>query len=425
MIKIFTENEVEEIFKRNESLSDKFDETVKQIIEDVKERKDKALLDFAVKFDKVRLDSLEVSEKEIEEAESKIDPLVKEAINEAASNIAEFHKRQLDDGFMMEKEDGIVLGQKVVPLEKVGIYVPGGTACYPSTVLMNAIPAKIAGVKNIIMTTPPKQDGTILPEVLYAAKVAGVNKIFKTGGAGAIAALAYGTESIPSVDKITGPGNIYVATAKKFVFGKVAIDMIAGPSEILIVADKGADAAVVAADMLSQAEHDRMASAVLITDDKKLATAVSEEIEKQLCVLSRKDIARCAIDDMSKIIVTDDLSKGIDIANEIAPEHLELMVEQPFELLPYVKNAGSIFLGYNTPEPIGDYFAGPNHTLPTSGTAKFSSPLSALDFVKRSSYIYYTKEALKKAKDKVMAFAESEGLTAHANSIGVRFKDNE
>ena len=425
MIKIFTENEVEEIFKRNESLSDKFDETVKQIIEDVKERKDKALLDFAVKFDKVRLDSLEVSEKEIEEAESKIDPLVKEAINEAASNIAEFHKRQLDDGFMMEKEDGIVLGQKVVPLEKVGIYVPGGTACYPSTVLMNAIPAKIAGVKNIIMTTPPKQDGTILPEVLYAAKVAGVNKIFKTGGAGAIAALAYGTESIPSVDKITGPGNIYVATAKKFVFGKVAIDMIAGPSEILIVADKGADAAVVAADMLSQAEHDRLASAVLITDDKKLATAVSEEIEKQLCVLSRKDIARCAIDDMSKIIVTDDLSKGIDIANEIAPEHLELMVEQPFELLPYVKNAGSIFLGYNTPEPIGDYFAGPNHTLPTSGTAKFSSPLSALDFVKRSSYIYYTKEALKKAKDKVMAFAESEGLTAHANSIGVRFKDNE
>lgn len=425
MIKIFTENEVEEIFKRNESLSDKFDETVKQIIEDVKERKDKALLDFAVKFDKVRLDSLEVSEKEIEEAESKIDPLVKEAINEAASNIAEFHKRQLDDGFMMEKEDGIVLGQKVVPLEKVGIYVPGGTACYPSTVLMNAIPAKIAGVKNIIMTTPPKQDGTILPEVLYAAKVAGVNKIFKTGGAGAIAALAYGTESIPSVDKITGPGNIYVATAKKFVFGKVAIDMIAGPSEILIVADKGADAAVVAADMLSQAEHDRLASTVLITDDKKLATAVSEEIEKQLCVLSRKDIARCAIDDMSKIIVTDDLSKGIDIANEIAPEHLELMVEQPFELLPYVKNAGSIFLGYNTPEPIGDYFAGPNHTLPTSGTAKFSSPLSALDFVKRSSYIYYTKEALKKAKDKVMAFAKSEGLTAHANSIGVRFKDNE
>ena len=425
MIKIFTENEVEEIFKRNENLSDKFDETVKLIIEDVKERKDKALLDYAVKFDKVRLDSLEVSEKEIEEAESQIDPLVKEAINEAASNIAEFHKRQLDDGFMMEKEDGIVLGQKVVPLEKVGIYVPGGTACYPSTVLMNAIPAKIAGVKNIIMTTPPKQDGTILPEVLYAAKVAGVNKIFKTGGAGAIAALAYGTESIPSVDKITGPGNIYVATAKKFVFGKVAIDMIAGPSEILIVADKGADAAVVAADMLSQAEHDRLASAVLITDDKNLATAVLEEIEKQLCVLSRKEIARRAIDDMSKIIVTDDLTKGIDIANEIAPEHLELMVEQPFELLPYVKNAGSIFLGYNTPEPIGDYFAGPNHTLPTSGTAKFSSPLSALDFVKRSSYIYYTKEALKKAKDKVMAFAESEGLTAHANSIGVRFKDNE
>ena len=425
MIKIFTENEVEEIFKRNENLSDKFDETVKLIIEDVKERKDKALLDYAVKFDKVRLDSLEVSEKEIEEAESQIDPLVKEAINEAASNIAEFHKRQLDDGFMMEKEDGIVLGQKVVPLEKVGIYVPGGTACYPSTVLMNAIPAKIGGLKNIIMTTPPKQDGTILPEVLYAAKVAGVNKIFKTGGAGAIAALAYGTESIPSVDKITGPGNIYVATAKKFVFGKVAIDMIAGPSEILIVADKGADAAVVAADMLSQAEHDRLASAVLITDDKNLATAVLEEIEKQLCVLSRKEIARRAIDDMSKIIVTDDLTKGIDIANEIAPEHLELMVEQPFELLPYVKNAGSIFLGYNTPEPIGDYFAGPNHTLPTSGTAKFSSPLSALDFVKRSSYIYYTKEALKKAKDKVMAFAESEGLTAHANSIGVRFKDNE
>ena len=425
MIRIFNENEAEEIFARDENLTDSYDGIVREIIQEVCEKKDEALLGYAQKFDGVTLESLEVTKEEIDSAESKVDSLVKEAINEAAKNVAEFHKRQLDGGFMFEKEDGIVLGQKVVPLDKVGIYVPGGTACYPSTVLMNAIPAKIAGVSSIIMTTPPRRDGSILPEVLYAAKVAGVDRIFKIGGAGAIAALAYGTESVPKVDKITGPGNIFVATAKKFVFGKVAIDMIAGPSEILIVADKGASPAVVAADMLSQAEHDRLASAVLITDDKELAIKVSDEIEKQLDVLPRKEIARQSIDRMSKIIVVENLEKGVEIANEIAPEHLELMVEKPFDMLTSVKNAGSIFLGYNTPEPIGDYFAGPNHTLPTSGTAKFSSPLSALDFVKRSSYIYYTKEALKKAKDKVMAFANSEGLGAHANSIGVRFKNNE
>lgn len=425
MIRIFNENEAEEIFARDENLTDSYDGIVREIIQEVCEKKDEALLGYAQKFDGVTLESLEVTKEEIDSAESKVDSLVKEAINEAAKNVAEFHKRQLDGGFMFEKEDGIVLGQKVVPLDKVGIYVPGGTACYPSTVLMNAIPAKIAGVSSIIMTTPPRRDGSILPEVLYAAKVAGVDRIFKIGGAGAIAALAYGTESVPKVDKITGPGNIFVATAKKFVFGKVAIDMIAGPSEILIVADKGASPAVVAADMLSQAEHDRLASAVLITDDKELAIKVSDEIEKQLAVLPRKEIARQSIDKMSKIIVVENLEKGVEIANEIAPEHLELMVEKPFDMLTSVKNAGSIFLGYNTPEPIGDYFAGPNHTLPTSGTAKFSSPLSALDFVKRSSYIYYTKDALKKAKDKVMAFANSEGLGAHANSIGVRFKDNE
>lgn len=425
MIRIFNENEAEEIFARDENLTDSYDGIVREIIQEVCEKKDEALLGYAQKFDGVTLESLEVTKEEIDSAESKVDSLVKEAINEAAKNVAEFHKRQLDGGFMFEKEDGIVLGQKVVPLDKVGIYVPGGTACYPSTVLMNAIPAKIAGVNSIIMTTPPRRDGSILPEVLYAAKVAGVDRIFKIGGAGAIAALAYGTESVPKVDKITGPGNIFVATAKKFVFGKVAIDMIAGPSEILIVADKGASPAVVAADMLSQAEHDRLASAVLITDDKELALKVSDEIEKQLAVLPRKEIARQSIDKMSKIIVVENLEKGVEIANEIAPEHLELMVEKPFDMLTSVKNAGSIFLGYNTPEPIGDYFAGPNHTLPTSGTAKFSSPLSALDFVKRSSYIYYTKDALKKAKDKVMAFADSEGLGAHANSIGVRFKDNE
>ncbi|MGN0796000.1 MAG: histidinol dehydrogenase [Christensenellales bacterium] len=425
MIRIFNENEAEEIFARDENLTDSYDGIVREIIQEVCEKKDEALLGYAQKFDGVTLESLEVTKEEIDSAESKVDSLVKEAINEAAKNVAEFHKRQLDGGFMFEKEDGIVLGQKVVPLDKVGIYVPGGTACYPSTVLMNAIPAKIAGVNSIIMTTPPRRDGSILPEVLYAAKVAGVDRIFKIGGAGAIAALAYGTESVPKVDKITGPGNIFVATAKKFVFGKVAIDMIAGPSEILIVADKGASPAVVAADMLSQAEHDRLASAVLITDDKELAIKVSDEIEKQLDVLPRKEIARQSIDRMSKIIVVENLEKGVEIANEIAPEHLELMVEKPFDMLTSVKNAGSIFLGYNTPEPIGDYFAGPNHTLPTSGTAKFSSPLSALDFVKRSSYIYYTKDALKKAKDKVMAFANSEGLGAHANSIGVRFKNNE
>ena len=305
----------------------------------------------------------------------------------------------------------------------MGIYVPGGTACYPSTVLMNAVPAKIAGVGEIIMVTPPRKDKTILPEVLYAAKVAGVDRIFKIGGAGAVAALAYGTESVPAVDKITGPGNIYVATAKKMVYGKVAIDMIAGPSEILVVADRGAKPAVVAADLLSQAEHDRLASAVLITDSPDLAESVQSQIEVQLNKLSRKEIARASVDKMSKIIVVSDLKRGIEIANEIAPEHLELMVANPFDFLGEVKHAGSIFMGYNTPEPLGDYYAGPNHTLPTSGTAKFSSPLNALDYVKRSSYIYYSEDALRQVKDDVIAFAESEGLTAHANSVAIRFSE--
>ena len=319
----------------------------------------------------------------------------------------------------LEKENGIILGQKVTPLERVGIYVPGGTAAYPSTVLMNAVPAKIAGVGEIIMVTPAK-GGYIKPEILAAAKIAGVDKIFKVGGAQAVAALAYGTESIPRVDKITGPGNIYVATAKKLVFGLVDIDMIAGPSEILVLADGTATAERVAADMLSQAEHDVLASAVLVTDSPRLAEDTAAELERQIPLLSRAEIARKSVDGQGRIILVKDMAQAVNIANALAPEHLEVYTEEPFRLLPQIKNAGSIFLGGYTPEPVGDYFAGPNHTLPTSGTARFSSPLSGADFVKRSSYIYYTKGALEEAADKIEAFAMSEGLQAHANAVKVR-----
>ena len=347
-----------------------------------------------------------------------------EIIKEAAENIRDFHKRQVRNSFVISEKDGVVTGQKVMPIEKVGLYVPGGTAAYPSTVLMDSIPAKIAGCSEIVMVTPPMKDGKVNPVILAAAKIAGVDRIFKVGGAQAIAALAYGTESVPKVDKIVGPGNAYVAEAKKQVFGKVNIDMIAGPSEILVVADNTCNPAYVAADLLSQAEHDKMASAVLVTDSYELAKAVSEELEKQTPLLPRAEIARCSIDNNGKIIVAENnLMLAIDIANEIAPEHLEICVDNPFDYLDKIKHAGSIFMGKYCPEALGDYFAGPNHTLPTSGTARFSSPLSVDDFVKKSQFTYYTRDALSKVADKVSYFAKKEGLHAHAKSATIRFED--
>lgn len=391
---------------------------VADILVNVKARGDEAVRGYSAKFDGYDGD-FSVSESEWEEGAKKCDPYLYKVMEEARANIADFHRRQIPQGFEVEKENGIILGQKVTPLERVGIYVPGGTAAYPSTVLMNAVPAKIAGVGEIIMVTPAK-GGYIKPEILAAAKIAGVDKIFKVGGAQAVAALAYGTESIPRVDKITGPGNIYVATAKKLVFGLVDIDMIAGPSEILVLADGTATAERVAADMLSQAEHDVLASAVLVTDSPRLAEDTAAELERQIPLLSRAEIARKSVDGQGRIILVKDMAQTVNIANALAPEHLEVYTEEPFRLLPQIKNAGSIFLGGYTPEPVGDYFAGPNHTLPTSGTARFSSPLSGADFVKRSSYIYYTKGALEEAADKIEAFAMSEGLQAHANAVKVR-----
>ncbi len=398
---------------------------VSKIIDMVIREKDKAVLAYSRKFDCPNLESLEVSREEIEAAKSRIDADFLETLRQAKENIEFFHKNQLRDGFRLKKQDGIVLGQKYTPIEKVGIYVPGGTASYPSTVLMNAIPAKIAGVKQIIMTTPSDRSGKIKDEILVAADLCGVDRIFKCGGAQAVAALAYGTETIPAVDKIVGPGNIFVAVAKKMVFGKVSIDMIAGPSEILVIADETADPVCVAADLLSQAEHDKLASPVLITNSHELAVRVSDELERQIPKLLRSDIARASIDNCGKIIVAESIERAIEISNEIAPEHLEVCVDNPFDYLDSIKNAGSIFLGKNSPEPIGDYFAGPNHTLPTGGSAKFSSPLSVDDFRKKSSYLYYTKEALYNAKDRVTDFAMREGLQAHARSILARFdKEN-
>lgn len=392
---------------------------VADILANVKARGDEAVREYSEKFDGCALTNFEVGASEWEEGASKCDEYLYKVMEEAAENIADFHRRQIPSAFEVEKEDGIIVGQKVTPLARVGIYVPGGTAAYPSTVLMNAVPAKIAGVGEIIMVTPAK-GGYIKPEILAAAKIAGVDKIFKVGGAQAIAALAYGTKSIPKADKITGPGNIYVATAKKLVYGVADIDMIAGPSEILVLADDTASAKRTAADMLSQAEHDALASAVLVTDSPRLAEETAAEIERQIPLLSRAEIARKSIDGQGRIILVKDMAQAAEIANALAPEHLEVYTEEPFKLLPELKNAGSVFLGGYTPEPVGDYFAGPNHTLPTSGTARFSSPLSGADFVKRSSYIYYTKQALEKAADKIEAFAQAEGLQAHANAIRVR-----
>lgn len=393
---------------------------VADILADVKENGDTAVKAYCAKFDKAELTSLEVTPEEIQEAISQVEPEFLDILREAAENIRAFHSRQVRNSFVIADKPGIVLGQKITPIEKVGVYVPGGTAAYPSTVLMDTIPAKIAGCPQLVMVTPPGRDGKVNPAILAAASIAGVNRIFKVGGAQAIAALAYGTESIPKVDKIVGPGNAFVAEAKKQVFGRVSIDMIAGPSEILVIADGKSNPVHVAADLLSQAEHDKLASAVLVTDSEKLALAVQVELERQLPLLPRQEIARASIENNGKIIVAETLMAGIEIANEIAPEHLELQVDDPFSYLDAIQNAGSIFLGRSCPEALGDYFAGPNHTLPTSGTARFSNPLSVDDFVKKSQFSYYTPEALAKAADKIAAFAEKEGLRAHGRSVTIR-----
>ena len=393
---------------------------VSDIIADVRANGDKAVLAYNLKFDKADLTSLLVSQQEIKEAFAAVEPEFLSILEQAAENIRNFHSKQVRNSFVIADKPGIVLGQKVTPIEKVGVYVPGGTAAYPSTVLMDTIPAKIAGCGTIVMVTPPGADGKINPVILAAAKIAGVDLIFKVGGAQAVAALAYGTESIPKVDKIVGPGNAFVAEAKKQVFGLVSIDMIAGPSEILVIADGKSNPAHVAADLLSQAEHDKLASAVLVTDSADLAEAVSAELEKQIPLLPRAEIARASIDNNGKIIVAENLMQGIEISNEIAPEHLELMVDDPFAYLDAVKHAGSIFMGRNCPEALGDYFAGPNHTLPTSGTARFSSPLSVDDFVKKSQFTYYTADALNAVADSINYFANKEGLQAHGKSAMIR-----
>ena len=393
---------------------------VADIIADVKENGDRAVKAYCAKFDKAELTSLEVTPEEIQAAVSQVEPEFLDILREAAENIRAFHSRQVRNSFVIADKPGIVLGQKITPIEKVGVYVPGGTAAYPSTVLMDTIPAKIAGCPQLVMVTPPGRDGKVNPAILAAASIAGVNRIFKVGGAQAIAALAYGTQSIPKVDKIVGPGNAFVAEAKKQVFGRVSIDMIAGPSEILVIADGKSNPVHVAADLLSQAEHDKLASAVLVTDSEELAQAVQAELERQLPLLPRQEIARASIENNGKIIVAETLMAGIEIANEIAPEHLELQVDDPFSYLDAIQNAGSIFLGRSCPEALGDYFAGPNHTLPTSGTARFSNPLSVDDFVKKSQFSYYTPEALAKAADKIAAFAEKEGLRAHGRSVTIR-----
>ena len=424
MIKILKYGEVPnlEIFSR---VVPKVDVTsiVSDIIENVKQNGDKALFEYCEKFDKVKLDTLEVSKDELSEAMTLVEPEFIAVLEKAAANIRKFHEKQVRHGFIINDEDGIVTGQKVIPVDRAGLYVPGGTAAYPSTVLMNAIPAKIAGCRQVVIVTPPGSDGKINPAILAAANIAGVDKIFKLGGAQAVAALAYGTETVPKVDKIVGPGNAFVAEAKRQVFGQVSIDMIAGPSEILVVADGKSNPRYVAADLLSQAEHDKLASAVLVTDSEELAKAVAEELEVQIPMLERAEIARCSIDDNGKIIIADDLKKVIEIANEIAPEHLELCVDNPFDYLDGIRHAGSIFMGRSCPEALGDYLSGANHTLPTGGTAKFSSPLSVDDFVKKTQYTYYTRDALERVAYDIDRFAKKEGLTAHAKSATIRFED--
>ena len=421
MIKINTaENFIRDFRSKRETGLDKTNpeitEKAAEILEDVKNRGDEAVKEYEKKFDGVVLEELEVSEAEKDSALKIVGKDYIKILERAAENIYNFHSKQVRNGFMFSNSDGVILGQRIIPLEKVGLYVPGGTASYPSTVLMNAIPAKIAGCENILVTTPPE----IKPEIIAAAHVAGVDRIYKIGGAQAVAALAFGTESVMKVDKIVGPGNIFVAEAKRQVFGHAAIDMIAGPSEILVIADENNSPSNIAADLLAQAEHDKLASSILITDSKILAEKVRDEIENQITKLERCDIARASIDNNGAVILVENLKEAEDIANEIAPEHLELCVENPFESLTRIRNAGSVFLGRYSPEALGDYYAGANHTLPTMGTARFSSPLSVDDFVKKSQYIYYNEEALRKVSDDIEAFAKSEGLTGHANSITIR-----
>ena len=420
MIKIYNRNEIsiQEILERSEQTVD-VEGIVSDIIKNVKENGDKSLVEYCKKFDGAVDDIIEVTEEEIEESFKEVDDELIGILKEAKENITAFHSKQVRNSFIINEKDGVIIGQKVLPIEKVGLYVPGGTASYPSSVLMNCVPAKIAGCSEIVMVTPAKA-GKVKPVILAAAKIAGVDRIFKIGGAQAVAALAYGTESVPKVDKIVGPGNAFVAEAKKQVFGMVDIDMIAGPSEILVVADSTNNPAHIAADMLSQAEHDKMATAVLITDSQNFAEEVSAELEKQIPLLPRAEIARCSVDTNGKIIVTDNLVEAMDVSNILAPEHLEICVDNPFEYLGYVKNAGSVFLGKNCPEALGDYFAGPNHTLPTSGTARFSSPLSVDDFVKKTQFSYFSRQALCEVSDKVVRFANEEGLQAHAKSVSIR-----
>ncbi len=423
-MKIYNKNQTGELMAmlsdRAENISPEIMNTVADVIANIRKNGDKALREYTEKFDKVKLTSFAVSEEEKEELIAKVPAELKAAIDEAAANIYAFHSKQKQNSFMAN-EPGKVMGQIVRPLEKVGLYVPGGTAAYPSSVLMNAIPAKVAGVEKITMVTPPKAEG-INPAVIYAAKVAGITDILKIGGAQAVAALAYGTESVERVDKIVGPGNIFVAMAKKLVFGAVDIDMIAGPSEVLVIADDRANPAYVAADLMSQAEHDPMAASILITTSADLAEKVLGEIEKQKATLARCDIIDRSLDSFGSVVVVDTVEEAAALSNKIAPEHLELSVANPFEVLSLVKNAGSIFLGDNAPEPLGDYFAGPNHVLPTNGTARFSSALGVDSFIKKSSYLYYSEDALKAIGEKVITFANAEGLSAHANSIVQRMK---
>lgn len=412
---------INQLKARSGEIDRKVTSAVTDILNNVKQNGDDAVREYTLKFDGHMPSKFEISREEIDSSPDKCDRDFILALYKAADNIRDFHARQKQQSWLEPKQNGVILGQRIRGLERVGVYVPGGTAAYPSSVLMNVIPAKIAGVKEIVMVTPPQKDGTANPDILAAAKIAGVDRVFLMGGAQAVAALAYGTQSVPKVDKIVGPGNIFVATAKKLLYGTVDIDMIAGPSEILIVADKSANPKFLAADLMSQAEHDKMASAILLTTSEETANETAKELSRQMQTLERKDIIEQSLNDFGAIIVCKDISEAVDFANELAPEHLEFAVENPMEYIGRVDNAGSVFLGHYSPEPLGDYFAGPNHVLPTSGTARFFSPLSVDSFIKKSSFIYYTEPALSEAKDDIIKLAETEGLTAHANSIKVRF----
>lgn len=412
---------INQLKARSGEIDRKVTSAVTDILNNVKQNGDDAVREYTLKFDGHMPSKFEISREEIDSSPDKCDRDFILALYKAADNIRDFHARQKQQSWLEPKQNGVILGQRIRGLKRVGVYVPGGTAAYPSSVLMNVIPAKIAGVKEIVMVTPPQKDGTANPDILAAAKIAGVDRVFLIGGAQAVAALAYGTQSVPKVDKIVGPGNIFVATAKKLLYGTVDIDMIAGPSEILIVADKSANSKFLAADLMSQAEHDKMASAILLTTSEETANETAKELLRQMQTLERRDIIEQSLNDFGAIIVCKDISEAVDFANELAPEHLELAVENPMEYIGRVDNAGSVFLGHYSPEPLGDYFAGPNHVLPTSGTARFFSPLSVDSFIKKSSFIYYTEPALSEAKDDIIKLAETEGLTAHANSIKVRF----